>query len=138
MCIRDSFYDIHENMFLPVLIFTFLLYMEKDNMTGILISAILICLVKEDAPVVLMFMALYMIIGKRMYKKGFIILILSIVYFVIACKIIEIIGTGIISDRFNNMIAEGNGNITGIIKTVINNPAYIITQIMDKSKIAYI
>lgn len=38
-------------------------------MTGILISAILICLVKEDAPVVLMFMALYMIIGKRMYKK---------------------------------------------------------------------
>lgn len=59
-------------------------------------------------------------------------------YFVIACKIIEIIGTGIISDRFNNMIAEGNGNITGIIKTVINNPAYIITQIMDKSKIAYI
>ena len=132
------FYDIHENMFLPVLIFTFLLYMEKDNMTGILISAILICLVKEDAPVFLMFMALYMIIGKRMYKKGFIILILSIVYFVIACKIIEIIGTGIISDRFNNMIAEGNGNITGIIKTVINNPAYIITQIMDKSKIAYI
>ena len=104
----------------------------------ILISAILICLVKEDAPVFLMFMALYMIIGKRMYKKGFIILILSIVYFVIACKIIEIIGTGIISDRFNNMIAEGNGNITGIIKTVINNPAYIITQIMDKSKIAYI
>ena len=75
-------------------------------MTGILISAILICLVKEDAPVFLMFMALYMIIGKRMYKKGFIILILSIVYFVIACKIIEIIGTGIISDRFNNMIAE--------------------------------
>ena len=132
------FYDIHENMFLPVLIFTFLLYMEKDNMTGILISAILICLVKEDAPVFLMFIALYMIIGKRMYKKGFIILILSIVYFVIACKIIEIIGTGIISDRFNNMIAEGNGNITGIIKTVINNPAYIITQIMDKSKIAYI
>lgn len=63
------FYDIHENMFLPVLIFTFLLYMEKDNMTGILISAILICLVKEDAPVFLMFMALYMIIGKRMYKK---------------------------------------------------------------------
>ena len=132
------FYDIHENMFLPVLIFTFLLYMEKDNMTGILISAILICLVKEDAPVFLMFIALYMIIGKRMYKKGFIILILSIVYFVIACKIIDIIGTGIISDRFNNMIAEGNGNITGIIKTVINNPAYIITQIMDKSKIAYI
>jgi uncharacterized membrane protein len=132
------FYDIHENMFLPVLIFTFLLYMEKDNMTGILISAILICLVKEDAPVFLMFIALYMIIGKRMYKKGFIILILSIVYFVIACKIIEIIGTGIISDRFNNMIAEGNGNITGIIKTVINNPAYIITQIMDRSKIAYI
>lgn len=132
------FYDIHENMFLPVLIFTFLLYMEKDNMTVMLISAILICLVKEDAPVFLMFMALYMIIGKKMYKKGFIILMLSIVYFVIACKIIEIIGTGIISDRFNNMIADGNGNITGIIKTVINNPAYIITQIMDKSKVAYI
>ncbi len=56
-------------------------------------------------------------------------------YFVIACKIIDIIGTGIISDRFNNMIAEGNGNITGIIKTVINNPAYIITQIMDKIRL---
>lgn len=132
------FYDIHENMFYPLFIFTFLLFMEKNNNVGMIISMLLVWGVKEDSGVFMAFIALYMILGKKMYKKGTAVLVSSLVYFFVACKLIEINGAGVVSYRFNNMILEGDGNMLSIIKTVFSNPAYVMSQIFQESKIKYI
>ena len=49
------FYDIHENMFFPLFLCMFLLFMEKDNNIGMCISAVVVWLIKEDASVLMMF-----------------------------------------------------------------------------------
>lgn len=132
------FYDIHENMFFPLLLCTFLLFMEKDNTIGMCISTVLIWIIKEDASVLMMFVALYMILGRKMYKKGTILLVTSAIYCLFACELLGYIGAGVMSGRYNNMIPDADGNMFSVIKTVLANPAYLITQILKKDRITFI
>lgn len=132
------FYDIHENMFFPLFLCMFLLFMEKDNNIGMCISAVLIWLIKEDASVLMMFVGLYMMCDSKKRKKGVILFITSALYCLCVCLILKNIGTGVMSGRYNNMIPEGDGNMFSVIKTSLANPAYLITQIFDADKITFI
>lgn len=130
-------YDIHENMFLPVAILCLILAFEKDSLWGIVISTIFVLSIKEDAAVYAAFVALYMIFAKKMYKKGTIVLMVSVIYFFGAVYYINHFGMGTSSDRFNNVIASGDGNVLGIIKTVLVNPAYVFGQMFCGEKLQY-
>lgn len=131
-------YDIHENMFLPVAILCLILAFEKDSLWGIIISTIFVLSIKEDAAVYAAFIAIYMIFSRKMYKKGIIVLMVSVVYFFGAVYYINHFGMGTSSDRFNNVIASGDGNVLGIIKTVLVNPAYVFGQMFCEEKLNYI
>lgn len=130
-------YDIHENMFLPVAILCLILAFEKDSLWRIVISTIFVLSIKEDAAVYAAFVALYMIFAKKMYKKGTIVLMVSVIYFFGAVYYINHFGMGTSSDRFNNVIASGDGNVLGIIKTVLVNPAYVFGQMFCGEKLQY-
>lgn len=130
-------YDIHENMFLPVAILCLILAFEKDSLWGIIISTVFVLSIKEDAAVYAAFVALYMIFAKKMYKKGTIVLMVSVVYFFGAVYYINHFGMGTSSDRFNNVIASSDGNVLGIIKTVLVNPAYVFGQMFCEKKLQY-
>lgn len=47
-------------------------------------------------------------------------------------------GDGTLTFRYNNVIPAGDGNVFGMIRTFITNPAYMITQIMSKDNIEFI
>lgn len=130
-------YDIHENMFFPVFLLFFLYYMEKDNNIGMVISMVLVWFIKEDAAVFMIFIGLFMMLTGKL-KKGTVVLITSILYFVFATKLLDAIGDGAITDRFNNVIYDQDGNLLGVIKTVIASPGYFVTQCMKEDRIKYI
>lgn len=132
------FYDIHENLFLPLFLLTFLYYIEKDSWRGIIISMLLVFSVKEDASIYVAFIAIYMLVGLKRYKKGFVVLICALLYFSFTTILLAAIGDGVMSFRFNNMILEDNGNMLSIIKTVIMHPAYLFTQIFQPDKIEFL
>ena len=132
------FYDIHENMFFPLLLSTFLLFMEKDNTVGMCISAVLVWLIKEDASVLMMFVGLYMLLNKCMRKKGAVLFITSALYCLGVCIFLKYAGNGVMSGRYNNMIPEGDGNMFSVIKTAFANPAYLVTQIFAVDNITFI
>lgn len=132
------FYDIHENMFFPLLLSLFLLFMEKDNMVGMCIFAVLVWIIKEDASVLMMFVGLYMMFDVKMRKKGAILFVLSAVYCLFACTLLKYIGAGVVSGRYNNMIPDGDGNMFSVIKTVFVNPVYLITQMFAQDNIIFI
>jgi uncharacterized membrane protein len=132
------FYDIHENAFLPLFLLLLLYFIEKDHLIGTIISMALVFSVKEDASIYVAFIALYMIAGLKKYKRGALIFLGSLIYFIFTTVLLSKIGVGVMTYRFNNMIYDSNGSMIGIIKTVILNPAYLVTQIFDTSKITYI
>ena len=132
------FYDIHENIFLPLCIFTLLYYCEKESWIGIIISTVFLLGVKEDAAVYAVCIGLYTLFYKKMYKKSLFIIVISGLYFIFTTVLLSKIGEGVMSYRFDNMIYGGGGSMVGIIRTVITNPAYILTQIMQQEKIEFI
>ena len=132
------FYDIHENLFLPLFLLLLLWFMEKNHTAGMVISAALVFSIKEDAPIYVAFIALYMMAGRKMYKKGAALFGMSVVYFVFATTLLAHIGEGAMVYRFNNMIYEGDGSMLGIVKSVFSNPAYLITQVVRADNIEFI
>ena len=123
------FYDIHENCFLLPLLLWMFYFHEKGRLTGVLLSALGVCLVKEDAFLYLVVFAVYVLIAERKWKTGLILLGGSIAYFIGAVFLLTTYGQGIMSGRLGTLIPEGGGLIDAI-KTVLVNPGHAIIQLL--------
>lgn len=139
------FYDIHENLFLPLFLLMFLYFSEREDgkgeagsLKGMIISMLLVFSVKEDASVYIVFIALYLILGRKMYRKGLLVLSCALMYFAFTTVLLSVIGEGVKFGRLNNMLLDENGSMLGIIQTVIMYPAYTLTQIFREDNIKFI
>ncbi len=138
-------YDLHENCFLVPLILWLLYFVEKNKFVPMLVFSVLTCLVKEDAPVYVAFIAIYAIFSnwqkngeyKFIKLKGFGLLVLSAVYFFAAIKLLEKYGEGAMFYRYENYAVDGSDSIVGLIKTALANPAYIFAQSLNEDKLPF-
>lgn len=132
-----TFYDIHENAFLTPLILWVFYFLEKNNLWGIFIFALLTCMVKEDAPIYVTIIGLYAILGKRKVGIGTALMGMSIVYFLGALALLEQFGQGAMFYRYNNYNIS-DGGLTDVLKAVLANPAYVISQSMTEEKLFFV
>lgn len=135
-------YDIHENMFLPLAVFTLLYAFECESWISMAAAMLFILGIKEDAAVYSGFIGLYMLVSgyrdKKKCRKAVLVMAASVIYFVAAVMYIRHAGMNTAVNRFNNMIYGADGNLLGIIQTVLVNPGYAISQIMAPDNIKYI
>ena len=127
------FYDLHENCFLVTLLLWTFLFFEKRKYIPLAIFACLTLLVKEDAFIYLVIFAIYLLLSEKEWKIGLPLAILPLAYFFIVSTLMEQYGTGIMSGRFGNMIYDSEDGLIGVIKTVILNPGYTLSQIFTTS-----
>lgn len=134
------FYDIHENLFLPLFILSFLYFLEKENLKGSIISLILLLGVKEDAAVYAVCILVYMLVVKKKtgWKRHSIMLAASLLYFIFTTVLLSVIGDGVMTYRFNNMVYGDSGSMSGMIRTVLADPAYLVTQVLTQEKLEFI
>ncbi len=126
------YYDLHENKFLLPLLLWLFYFIEKNKWWGILTFAGLTLLVKEDAPVYVAFVAVYLLICKKDLLKGGVLLAASLVYFAGVIYYLETFGySGIMTYRYNNFIYEDGGGLISVIKAVILSPAKVISEIFE-------
>lgn len=131
------FYDIHENCFLTPLILWLLLSIDKDSNIGLILTAILICSVKEDAPNYLMFIAIYMAFAKKKILKPAILFVFSLTWFLLAVVYLKKYGDGVMLYRYANFSTKG-GSIQDVIKACLMNPGYVFSQCLNSEKAAYV
>ena len=123
------FYDLHENCFLPLfLLLTFLFY-EKKKYLPMYLSALLVLSIKEDAAIYLLMFALFLLLSEKKYLHGAILAALSVGYFVLCGYLLETYGTGMMVNRFDNLIYQKEDGLIGAIKTALVNPGYLLTQL---------
>lgn len=134
------FYDIHENLFLPLFILSFLYFLEKENLKGSIISLILLLGVKEDAAVYAVCILVYMLFVKEKtgWKRHSIMLAASLLYFIFTTVLLSVIGDGVMTYRFDNMVYGDSGSMSGMIRTVLADPAYLVTQVLTQEKLEFI
>lgn len=131
-----AFFDFHENKFLPPLILFLMYFIEKNKLWGIITFSLLTLAVKEDAPMYVAFIALYMIIEKKKYISGTVIFAASVAYFAFAVYYLQNFGDGAMTDRYDNYVIEGSG-IVGLIKAAVTNPAFLLAEAFTEDKLVF-
>ena len=131
------FYDFHENKFLAVIILWCMYFLETGHFKSLLASAVLLLMVKEDAPVYAACIGLYMFLWKKQYRLGAIVFLASCVYFCMAIWYINRFGDGAMINRFDNFISDKGLGLVSMFKTILVNPAYVLSQIAVKDKILF-
>ncbi|NCA68274.1 MAG: DUF2079 domain-containing protein, partial [Clostridia bacterium] len=131
------FYDIHENCFLVPLIFWMFYFLEIKKYAGLYIFALLTLTVKEDAAVYVAFVAVFLLIDSRDFKRGPVLLIMSIVYFFGAVYYLNVYGEGIMSVRYSNYIVKGGG-LDNILVNLFKNPALLFAESFSNGKLIFL
>lgn len=132
------FYDLHENCFLVPIILWLFYFIENDSIKAMIIFSALLLLVKEDAPVYLACIGLYVIFGKRKYVRGTVMTVGSISYFIIVMLMMQKYGLGVMTYRYDNFIADEGGGLIDVVRNFVTNPAYAISQCFTGQKLEYL
>lgn len=131
------FYDIHENCFLVPLVMWMFYFIENKKYAGLYIFALLTLFVKEDAAVYVAFVAIYLLIDRRDFKRGPLLLVMSFVYFFGAVYYLNSYGQGIMATRYSNYITDGGG-LGNIIINLFRNPALLFSEAFDSEKLIFL
>lgn len=132
------FYDLHENCFLVPLLLWLFYFIEKDDIKGIILMSVLTVLVKEDAPMYIACIGLYVIIGKKKYVRGAVMLLFGVAYFLTVTMLMRRFGTGVMTDRYDNYMIDGGGGLMDVIKNFITNPAYVLSECFKEKKYQFL
>ncbi len=127
-----TYYDLHENKFLAPLILFLFYFIEKEHISMSLLFGVLVCLVKEDAPIYVMFAAVYTVFAKKTSRgkfNGAFLLSASFLYFGVVTLLLDLYGQGVMNYRYSNFMANGEGTLSSVVINVIKNPAYVIYEI---------
>lgn len=134
-------YDFHENAFLPTLLMWTLYAVDKRNYKLMYIMSALVCIVKEDAPLYIMCIAVFIFFDEKSKNRlhGVILAILSAIYFFGINNWLSLNGDGsiMLSSRFGNLTANADDNLADIIKNVLVNPGYFFSLTITEDTLLF-
>ncbi len=144
-------YDFHENCFLaPLLLFMFYFY-EKRRWIPTYIFALAVLMVKEDAAVYVVIFAFYIVISNAEYVHGAVLCAVGLCWFFAATKILNVSAqywsqyytalaempnpqiAGVMVNRYDNLIFDKGQGLISAAKTIVSNPGYAFTQVLNTS-----
>lgn len=123
------YYEFHENAFLPPLLMWFFYAIEKNSTVMMYITMVLVLMVKEDAALYVMCIALYLVFSGRSRKHGIVMFLATAALFVNVLSLMSKYGEGAMTNRtFGNLMKNYDGGFGEVIKTALTNPMYFIQQ----------
>ncbi len=136
--IANNFFYFHENCFLTVLLLWMFYFAETKKPVPMYIFAVLTMAVKEDAPIYVLFFAMYLLFSNKSKRHGTILGALSCIYFGVVTHLMSVYGNGIMSYRYDQFIFEKDGSIYSVILNILKNPSYLFTQILSAEKLTFL
>jgi uncharacterized membrane protein len=135
-----TFYFLHENKFLTPLLLWLMYLMEKSRIRilPVLVVTLLICFVKEDAPVYVAVLGLYYLFSSTKKRQGLYLVIFALAYFILVTQLMRLFGQGIMSSRYKNYLYDGGDSLFTVIKAVILNPIYVIFTSFTAEKLLFL
>ncbi len=138
-------YDLHENCFLTPLLLWVFYGIEKGRPSLIFPAAILVLSVKEDAPVYVAVIGLWLLLQtclRSRERKDIIIalslFVLAVLWFFAATAYLKNRGEGVMSGRYSNLMEESSGSLFLIIRCALANPMKLLYECSDPEKLRYL
>lgn len=134
-----AFYDFHENKILTSLILFLFYFILSKKTWGIITFSLLTLMVKEDAAIYLIAIALYMILATKEVKRGFAIAGLAVIYFVVANIIVSANGEeGVMMWRLSDYFVDDQNNYFSVFKGIFFNIGYLIKMVFTPDKLPFV
>ena len=138
-------YDIHENCFLTPLILWLFYGIHRKNRAMIALSALLTLMVKEDAPVYVAVIGLWLLVRTGLRGKnpqdlitGAALLAASVGWFCLVTAYLADFGDGVMTYRYQNFLYDGSSSLLTVIKAVLLCPMKVIRECVDGEKLRFI
>lgn len=138
--------DLHENCFLmPLLLWVFYGF-ERKNTVLTAVAAFLTLTVKEDAAVYVAVAGLYLVVtavvrGPKEKKwellTGFGLLVASVGWFLGVTGYLATSGDGVMTNRYVNLMPDGDGSLLSVIITVVTCPAKALWECVQGEKLTF-
>lgn len=130
--------DLHESCLIVSVLLWLLYFIEKDNYKFVLIMSAIALLVCADAVIYVAFIGLYMVVNKRRYIKGLVLIVASILYYIAMIILLKkFVGTEL-SVGLSNYIVDGEGTILDVLRNFMVNPAYVVQECFSEEKLQFI
>lgn len=138
-------YDIHENAFLTPLILWLFYGIDRKSIPLTALFALLTMMVKEDAPVYVAVIALWLLLRGLLRKNakwerriGITLLIAALAYFFTVTSYLARSGDGVMTYRYSNFMYDGSSSLVTVIKAVFLSPMKAVFECVDKEKLEFI
>ncbi len=137
------YYFFHENSFMPTLLMWLLWAVDNKKISMFYIMSSLVCIVKEDAPLFVICIGMYMFFEyKGEFKRihGIIVSLLSGIYMMSILNYLTNHGDGqsMSSSRFGHLMIDTTGGMTEVVKNSLSDPAYLISMLFNESTVQYL
>lgn len=126
-----SFFEIHENSLLPVLLL-YMAYFFLAGKTWPTLGFMLLTLgSKEDAFIYVLCFALFGLIGTKKKGLSVVMALISVLYFLLATSAIAMFGGEAMISRFDKYYPPDDKSLVGVIKTCFYNIGYFIKYVFS-------
>jgi uncharacterized membrane protein len=127
--------DFHPSVIALPVFFAFLIFAEKKNFAGTIISFFILSIVREDIAFFSIFAALYMTVSKKIsLGRGITLGIISLAMIMLAMWVMKISGGGVYTEsRFYTL----DSGFKGVLEAAVANPLYIFSRAFDPDKINF-
>ncbi len=140
--VAPCFFDFHENCFLPTLLMWLLYAVDTHKTLLFYIMSFLVCIVKEDAPLYVICIAVYMFFEEKDFSKrvhGIFMAVIAAGYFFFITSWLTVNGDGsmMASTRFGNLTIDSGEGFIGVIKNVLADPAYFFSLLITDGSLEF-
>ena len=137
----SNLYDFHYLPFAPFFLLWCLWALESRRNVMAVVAVILTLATREDFSALLMVVGLYLVLTGERPRAGLVVTVISAIYFV-AIKLILmphfLNGYPAYLNQYEGLLPEGETGFGGILKTVLANPAFTVSSLLEHDKVLYL
>ena len=136
---NGTFYDFHENKFLTTIILFLFYFIISKKTIGTFVLSLMLLMVKEDAAIYLICIALFVMIYRKEVLRGAGMLLMAVIYFIIANNIVASVGTeGVMMNRLADYFINGEKTYGSVFKAIFYDAGYLIKQCFKAEKLPFL
>jgi uncharacterized membrane protein len=137
----SNLYDFHYLPFAPFFLWTTLALLAAHRDRWAVVAIVLTLANREDMSALLVVVGVFMLLTGERPRAGLVIAAVGAVYFV-AVKIILMPhflgGATAYVHQYKDLVPEGQTGFGGVLQTVIGNPGYTTTTVLERQKMIYL
>ena len=139
--VMPCYFQFHENAFLPTILMWLLYAIDQRKIPLFYIMSALTCIVKEDAPLYVLCIALFFAAEEKGEKRkhGIIGALLSVCYFSFVVGWLTSYGDGgfMTATRLGNLMIDSGDGILSVIRNVLADPGYFISLFVQEGTLLF-